>query len=99
MARSTLFALMAFTSLTFVAGQTPVPTFPATPLVSIHYPYTALVRIFCRLPFHRMLLRRFSVSAGKGHSRPICSWDSSWLQYMQLFHPEPGFNVPNPHRQ
>jgi len=43
MARSTLFALVALTSLTSVVGQaTPVPTFPTTPLVSIHYPYTAL---------------------------------------------------------
>jgi hypothetical protein len=60
MARSTLSALVALASLTLVAGQstaaptqtaaaaTGVPTFPATPLVSELFPYTALVRDFCR---------------------------------------------------
>ena len=63
MAPSTLFALVALTSLTYVAGQstTPapaattagaVPTFPATPLADYHYPYNQLVRIlFCGLLF------------------------------------------------
>lgn len=54
MARSTLSALVALASLTLVAGQSTaaptqtaangVPTFPATPLVSEIFPYTALVR-------------------------------------------------------
>jgi hypothetical protein len=62
MARSTLSALVALASLTLVAGQSTaaptqtaaqtaangVPTLPATPLVSELFPYTALVRIFCR---------------------------------------------------
>src|SRR5712671_1124214 len=49
MARSALSALVAFASITYVAGQsvTPaaVPTFPATPLASIHYAYTDLACI------------------------------------------------------
>ena len=54
MARSTLSALMALASLTLVAGQstTPaptqtaaagIPTFPATPLISEIFPYSAVV--------------------------------------------------------
>jgi len=49
MARSTLFALVAFASTTYVAAAqsltspaAAVPTFPATPLDSIRYAYTAL---------------------------------------------------------
>jgi hypothetical protein len=58
MARSTLSALVALASFTLVASQSTtapaqtaangVPTFPATPLVSELFPYTALVRIFSR---------------------------------------------------
>jgi hypothetical protein len=51
MARSALSALVTLASLTLVAGQSTtapaangVPTFPATPLVSEIFPYTALVR-------------------------------------------------------
>jgi hypothetical protein len=54
MAPSTLFALVALATTTYVAGQTTaapasaaVPTFPTTPLVSEHFPYSALVRILC----------------------------------------------------
>jgi len=43
MAHSTLFALVALTSLTYVAGQSAaVPTFPQTPLVSLHFPYSSM---------------------------------------------------------
>ena len=55
MARSALFAFVALTSLTYVASQTTpsptvtqstgVPTFPATPLVSLSFPYDQIVRI------------------------------------------------------
>ena len=57
MARSALSALVALVSLTLVAGQTTaapaaasVSTFPATPLISEIFPYTALVRIFSSNP-------------------------------------------------
>jgi len=50
MAPSTLFALVALATTTYVAGQTTaapaapaaVPTFPTTPLVSLHFPYSQL---------------------------------------------------------
>jgi hypothetical protein len=57
MARSALSAFVALVSLTLVAGQTTaapaaasVSTFPATPLISEIFPYTALVRIFSSNP-------------------------------------------------
>jgi len=47
MAPSTLFALVALATTTYVAGQTTaapaaVPTFPTTPLASLQFPYSAI---------------------------------------------------------
>lgn len=57
MAYSALSALVVLASLTLVAGQTTpapaattsgaLPTFPATPLVSMHFRYDEIVGIFC----------------------------------------------------
>lgn len=78
MARFALSALVALVSLTLVAGQsttaaaaTGVPTFPATPLVSQIYPYTALVR-FLLFIIHRFSLLTFSRSAPRSFSHSNC---------------------------